>query len=217
MPDPIGWWAMEDDASPRVANDQGTGEVHGTLEGNPEWVEGHIGGALALDGVDDYVRMGQSSVHDLEEFSMAAWVLVRGPSPVAHPSILVKGQNYRLRLESTTTRPGAAFRDPDANEVNASGSITCGFDNEALPVDEWHHVAATYGLDDRTLRLWVDGAIACEITSTGGDGVPTTDPSVLYLGYWSGGEGAYFNGLLDDVRLYDVPLTEAQIQVLANM
>jgi hypothetical protein len=130
--------------------------------------------------------------------------------------VLDKGTNFRLRLDSTSTRPGAVFHDPDANEANEWGNVTCR-DEQTLPREQWHHIAATYGLDDRTLRVFVDGTLVCTQVTTGGDGHPELSNERLRLGFRNGSAGVWFNGTIDDVRLYDHPLTSDQIQTLADM
>ncbi len=81
---------------------------------------------------------------------------------------------------------------------------------EALPVNAWTHLAATF--DNRTLRLYVNGALAGELARPG---LIKASRGDLFLGTF-GGERARFEGLLDEVRLYDRPLAVAEIAALAR-
>ena len=75
-----------------------------------------------------------------------------------------------------------------------------------MPLDTWAHVAATY--DGATLRLYVDGSLVASVAATG---AISTSTGALRIGgnvLW----GEYFQGLIDEVRVYNRALTLSQIQ-----
>lgn len=72
-----------------------------------------------------------------------------------------------------------------------------------------HHVAGVY--DESTVRLYIDGALAVAPVPLTAPLRTDTDPPVL----WSG-TGAMTSGYLDDLRIYDVALTDAQIVTAMN-
>ncbi|NLH17877.1 MAG: LamG domain-containing protein [Phycisphaerae bacterium] len=79
----------------------------------------------------------------------------------------------------------------------------------------WHHIAGVY--DGSAMKMYVDGWLAGSIPASGEIGI-TQDP--LFLGTKSNTvtvAGDYFKGMLDDLRIYNYPLTEAQVQDLARM
>ena len=80
----------------------------------------------------------------------------------------------------------------------------------ASPVNAWTHVALTY--DGATLRLFVNGTQVATRATTGT--IQTTDNPL-----WIGGNspyGEYFHGLIDEVRVYNRALTQADIQADMN-
>ena len=80
----------------------------------------------------------------------------------------------------------------------------------ANPVNAWTHVALTY--DGATLRLFVNGTQVASRATTGA--IQTTDNPL-----WIGGNspyGEYFTGLIDEVRVYNRALTQAEIQTDMN-
>ncbi len=84
------------------------------------------------------------------------------------------------------------------------------FGPAALTINTWTHLAATY--DGATVRLYVNGT---QVASGARSGplAPSTHPLQI------GGDsiyGQYFAGLIDDVRVYNVALTAAQIQADMN-
>ncbi|UCG59148.1 MAG: PASTA domain-containing protein, partial [Phycisphaerales bacterium] len=102
--------------------------------------------------------------------------------------------------------------DKDGHDIRfeRGGSYpSCG--GIVLPEGEWSHVAATF--DGTTLIFYVDGA------ETGRDDFSfgaKTDATIT-LGCVEGGGWNGFNGALDDIRLYDYPLTLNEIKALAGI
>ncbi len=78
--------------------------------------------------------------------------------------------------------------------------------SSAIPANTWTHLAATY--DGATLRMYVNGVLASSTPRTGGI---NTSNGPLQIGGDSGG-GQYFAGTIDEVRVYDIALTAAEIQ-----
>jgi hypothetical protein len=77
----------------------------------------------------------------------------------------------------------------------------------------WHHIAATY--DGNTMKMFVDGWLAGSLDAVGKIGI-TTD--ALFLGTKNSAvtvAGDYFKGMLEDLRIYNFPLSDTAIQALA--
>jgi len=81
---------------------------------------------------------------------------------------------------------------------------------------QWHHVAAVL-VDDGSpsvneIRLYVDG-FPQTVTSSSTQAINTAANQNVQMGSVSSGtaQGSFFSGLLDEVRIYDVPLTGEQI------
>jgi hypothetical protein len=106
-----------------------------------------------------------------------------------------------LYANQDATRPlGQVFI---GSERNAVGSA-------ALALNAWSHLAATY--DGSNLRLYVNGALVSTAAVTGSMAAST---GVLRLGgnsVWS----EWYAGLIDEVRVYNRALTQAQIQTDMN-
>src|SRR5207248_6908965 len=76
----------------------------------------------------------------------------------------------------------------------------------AIPTASWSHLAATY--DGTTERLYVNGA---QVASLAISGTISTSSSPLKIGgnaIW----GEWFDGLIDEVRIYNRPLSAIEIQ-----
>lgn len=108
--------------------------------------------------------------------------------------------------------------------VKSAGS--CGGDAAALSSNSttlndgnWHHFATVVTTDtvtsgNNTITLYIDGVLDQGTISRNGSGYGAVAQN-LRIGYTEGG-GGYFNGSIDEVRIYNTALTAAQIQALYN-
>ncbi len=191
-----------DEGSGSTANDS-AGSADGVLHG-PAWDSGQLNGALRFDGVDDYVDLGDIDmngsaltiafwfraddfgVHDARLISKAT-----GVSEQDHDWMVstLNGSQLRFRLKTN----GAT-----ATLVSASGAITTG---------QWYHIAAVY--DGSQMRLYKNGVQAAGQSKSG---TITNGNAHVALGNQPAGAGARaFDGLLDEVCLYDQALSAAEI------
>ena len=110
--------------------------------------------------------------------------------------------NYYLEATSTNARAAGGGRRSSAA---ATPMPTVGAD--ALALNTWTYLAVTY--DGATLRLYVNGTQVAPRRRARARSRTSTNPLQI------GGDsiyGQYFNGLIDEVRVYNVALTAAQIQ-----
>lgn len=162
---------------------------------------GQARSAFAFDGVDDVIVIPHTENLDVGRsgrgYSVSLWV--RGQDPV-RSRILQKWDE-----QNRTPYPFSVRAEPN----NLNGVI---YDaGQLFPVvapepwdGRWHHVALVVDAADETARLLLDGAL----TSTHALALagPTSNTSALYIG---GGAGVdrYFRGEIDDIRIFDRPLT----------
>jgi chitodextrinase len=192
-------YGFEEGAGTTVADSSGSGNGGTVL--NTTWTtSGKFGNALVFNGTNARVNVADSpSLHLTAGMTLEAWVK---PNTItnAWKDVIYKG-NDNYYLEGTSGNGGlpaggGTFGGANANAYAAS----------ALPINTWSHLALTY--DGATLRLYVNGTQA---GSTARTGAIATSTNPLQIG----GDsifGQYFNGSIDEVRLYDGPLSLAQIQ-----
>jgi hypothetical protein len=83
-------------------------------------------------------------------------------------------------------------------------------DAGAITAGKWHHVAATYGFGE--MRIYVNGKLEGRKRVTGR---PRASDDPLLIGRYGAGDDAYFvRGTMDDVRIYNVPLTPSELTTL---
>ncbi|MGB6834128.1 MAG: IPT/TIG domain-containing protein [Candidatus Acidiferrum sp.] len=169
---------------------------------NATWsASGKYGGALSFNGTNAQVVINDAaSLHLTTAVTLEAWV---NPSsaPTNWQDVIYKAiDNYYLEAGSTNgDKPGAGVLLTSSAEPLAYGSAQ-------LAASTWTHLAMTY--DGTTLKMYVNGVLA---TSTAQTGTITTSTDALQIG----GDttyGQFFKGLIDEVRVYNVALTQTQIQ-----
>ena len=202
----IGFWTLDQTSGTTAYDASGNGN-DGTLMGDPKWTVGKIGGALELDGTEDYVDCGNGDVLNItQQVTLAAWV--KADSDFAYPDwsgIIMRGgpniDTFALYYNGPGQQVGfkTTGTNPEWMAVAAAGL----FD------DEWHHVAATY--DGAKKIIYLDGEQIGTMDSTGsietstgrlllGAGRDVIPPTHLLV------------GLLDDARIYDGALSQVEIQ-----
>jgi hypothetical protein len=166
---------------------------------------GKFGSALNFDGVNDIVNINHSSSLNLTNaFTVEAWVR---PSNIGGwRSILMKeisgNQSFSLYASDGPNSPAATYANVKT-EVSARGGGN-------LPVDTWTHVAGTYG--GGSLKLYINGSLVNTRSLTGNLKTSTNPMRIGGNTIWS---DEYFAGQIDEVRVYNRTLTQAEIQ--ANM
>lgn len=177
----------------------------GTLNGGPEWItcEG-ADSALELNGYE-FVDLGSDStiLDNAEAFSISVWVKPNQVPFASHEGIVGFGDSSRrspwIWGKSGTSKLRAAFY----NEVGTvDGSLESTND---LQADTWTHVTVTW--DGSTCRLYLNGNQEDFAGTTGTSLVDSN--GIKYIGYTSGLN--YWNGLLDDLRVYNRALSDIEV------
>jgi hypothetical protein len=155
---------------------------------------------LSFNGTTARVNINDSaSLHLTTALTLEAWV---NPSsaPTGWQDVIYKASdNYFMEAASTNgNEPGAG--------VSVAGSEPIIFGASQLTANAWTHLAVTY--DAATLKLYVNGILT---NSTAQSGTVVTSTNPLQIGSDSL-YGQFFKGLIDEVRIYNVALTQAQIQ-----
>ena len=197
-PSLVGWWKLDADSGTVAVDWSGNGN-HGTLQGDPQWVPGQVGGALAFDGSGDYVDCGDSpSLTITGDITVMCWIKVAAFTKTWE-TILGKGDDsYRMSRGPS---------DGDSIHFGASGTGTNLDANTEVTTDTWRHVAAVY--DGTNKIVYIDGAEDARLASTG----PIDTSSYnLFIGANSQQVGRNLTGLVDDVRIYNRVLTLDEIK-----
>jgi hypothetical protein len=198
----VGWWKF-DETEGTTAKDSSGNNRNGTLIGNAKWAQGKIGGAVELDGKSSFVQITDKSAFNIAgQITIACWANIRSLS-AEYPAIVTKGDgSWRLSLSQNQRKFHASVND--WQKVTADGSTE-------VAANEWHHVAAVYNNEE--MRIYVDGKLDAAKPWKGG--IAVNDFDVL-IGENAERKGRFFDGLIDDVRMYNYALKESDIMALYN-
>jgi fibronectin type 3 domain-containing protein len=192
--------------------DEGTGTTVGDSSGNGNtgtisnatWTTaGKYGAALSFNGTNARVNVPNSTSLQLTSgMTLEAWVNPANVSSVWRDVIYKGNDNYYLE--------GTSANGPPAGGGTFGGAGADAFGSSVLPVNSWSHLAVTY--DNTALRLYVNGILVGSQAETGAIATSTNQLQI-------GGDGVYgqfFNGMIDDVRIYNSAISAAQIQADMN-
>ncbi len=193
-------WRFNEGTGDTVEDASGNGNT-GTIE-DAQWVGGKDGAALQFDGQTARVVVEDSpSLHsETGDITIAAWIKVASdPTTWGNAGPMVFKQDaYQWNVNSN----GALWFGIWGARLESIGTY-----NFAEHVEEWHHATLTFEGATQLAKIYVDGEL--NIQGTVSEAVdPTTE--VLYIGF-KGDGGTYFDGTIDDVRIYDQVLTEGEI------
>lgn len=215
-PNLVAYWKF-DEGTGTIAYDS-AGTNHGTLVNGPIWTTGQIDAALSFDGVDDYVDVGDPPDGSLDfgandNFTISAWIICDNMQIINQ--IVNKRKGGGL---GGVWREGYIFR-VFKNKLylaieDTSGNRTAIRGNTEITSNQWYFVAAVRDSATDKLYLYVDGisdAMPVEDTTTGSlSGSKSFEIGhslgTILTGHW------YFDGIIDDVRLYNRALSAEEIQ-----
>jgi len=209
----VGWWKLDETTGTTAADSSGNGN-DGTLinMGSSKWTTGAVGGALRFDGNNDYVSLPIGSIiNSLTNCTIAEWVNWDGGSSWQRIWDFGSSESVNMFLtvnNGDTGTPRFAITISgwtDEDQVTAPDVLTGG----------WHHIAVTIDADNSVHSLYIDGELVDENTSlryTPSDLGSTTRNR---LGRSQYSADPYFDGTLDDVRIYDRALSDEEITQLA--
>lgn len=165
--------------------------------------------SIDFDGVDDYLSR-DAFIDGMSDVTLMAWIKTDSGNAT---NMVIAGEDIgcKLWLENGN-KPKFTIRTAGNSEV----SINCG----AINFDEWHHVTGTYTSATGVMSLFIDGAFmaSANVGSTGAVIENTEDSNGDFeIGRLSTDDVAnhlYFKGDIDEVRVFDVVLTDSQIEQL---
>ncbi len=192
----IGYWKL-DEATGTVAHDFSGSGLNGALSGVTLGQTGRVYNAMLFNGTNSYAAASSTGA---AVFSVSAWVKPNGTQTDGAGILSDSGgsdTNYRLVFNGgTTTLFGGIY----------SGAAWHNTPNSpALSTSSWSHVV--FAFDGSSLTLFVD---ATRIGSTTWSGTPGHGDA-LYLGRYS---TIYYNGYVDDVRIYNRALSATEVAQL---
>ena len=205
-----------DEGEGNVLHDDSGNSNDGTIYG-AKWVEGKYGKALSFDGINDYVEVPDDSDLDITNaITLEAWI-----NPAISPQeggapILAKGYGSGGEVYAVDTEFGNDLRFFIWNPLKVI-AYTCVVGNwfSSDKVNKWRYVTATYDTSKGVVKIYENGNIIKTCTNFPTSSMKTNDHIVSIGSRESSKTSGYdlnFNGIIDEVRIYNRALTEDEIK-----
>jgi hypothetical protein len=184
---------------------------HGSLHG-PAFVPGKVGMALSFDGKDDFVECAdQPGLNPSQALTICAWVRPQSWLKLAD------SQDYLLSKDDWSRGShGFVLRFAFGGQLDLTLGHAEGWagvkTETRVPLDQWVHVAAIY--DGRHEVVLLNGI---EQGSRTFDQQITASRFLLRIGRGAYAEQRRFHGLIDEVAMFDIALTAADIQAIYEL
>jgi glucose/arabinose dehydrogenase len=199
-----------DETSGTTAADATSHAIVGTLTNGPAWTTGQYGNAVNLDGVNDYVNLGNPTVLQVTgSLTLSGWINASA-FPVDDAAVVSKridGLGFQLDVTRDTGLRTIGFK-----LTNSTGGQMFRYGATTLQPNTWYHIAGVYDAATQSLHVYLngqldDGALQGTVTAT-----QQNSTANVTIGRRAGNTGYEFAGRIDDVRIYDRALAVTEIQ-----
>lgn len=191
---PVADWRFSE-SSGNTAYDSSVNGNNGTING-ATWSEG----GLSFDGVDDYVEVPHSSSLNISgsEITLEAWIKTNTlPSAAGERwQILGKADAYALQIADGGGGKARVWLGPLTTYVQT--------DSPEISTGLWYHLVGVY--DSSSVKIYINGVLKKEVSKTGNQ---ATSSNNLIIGARI--PGGYFNGIIDEARVYNRALSTGEI------
>ncbi len=206
----VGYWSMDDNAGNKVTDSSGNNNV-GTITG-ATWTTGKKGKALSFNGSDSVIDVGNpSNLVITGDVTVSAWINPNSLDPYYEKNIIVSGRRTETSqpytLEVSSSNLCISFQTDNVSNGFSGWVVKCA--STTIPLNQWSHIQVVRsGLN---LYFYKNGQLVGSDSYLAGT-IYTGNGVLIGKGYYGG--SMYFNGLIDDVRIYNRVLSATEIQAL---
>ena len=191
------------------ANDASSKGNNGTVNGAILTTDrfGNSNSAYEFDGSNDYIEIPTSSSLDLNyKFSVSVWFYQTDAATAGYRLIdkntagFPDGYGIDTRGDATgkTVRMYFKNQDPDANSLHSLNS--------------WNHIVITY--DSLEIKFYLNGQLENTVNIVGTDAPANNLPLLIGCGQNGTNRQNFFEGKIDDLRIYSRALSSAEVTML---
>jgi ferric-dicitrate binding protein FerR (iron transport regulator) len=200
IPDVVGWWRFEENSGDTSMDYSGLNNTATIPDKGVTWAEGRQGGGIRFTPGSSPVNCGNPPAFNSPAFSVSAWFKSDSAGEKFSESIFSKDTRTEVQY-ALCVQKGSKLR------VNL-GSTPPAFGSTFVTPGIWHHVVLTY--DGREVKLYLDKKLeAARVVN-----LALKDCGAPFLIGKRSFEQTPFAGVIDEVRIYSVALTQDQVNAL---
>jgi len=205
----VSWWKLDGNANDEIGGNNG--EINGDVDCE---VEGKSGMGCEFDGNSDYIEVADDASLNFGtgEFTLSAWVNTGGAiDQGSHWNAILEKGHFSGNPSDKLYGFFIPHTGGNANKIFfVVNDKTNTKSDSALDDNEWHHIV---GVRDSSggLSMYVDG-VQQSATATSGEDVD--DVTSLIIGGDNRVSARDFNGLIDEVVIFNRALTEEEVKSL---
>ncbi len=208
----VSYWNF-DEGSGNTAYDSSVNSNDGIIYG-ATYVDGVSGKSLSFDGIDDYVDFGSNSMNNLPQLTISCWINYNTNMGTGTPSAGELNNNCIIRKQTGTGNNrnyAVTLSDKKICFLFCDGvsKVYKLKSNTELNPDKWYHITVTRNGD--IAKVFINGVLD---NSGSYDFVPVSNPNPLNVA-WGDGEyysSRHFDGLIDEVKIYNKALSSSEIE-----
>ena len=173
---------------------------------------GNVSNLIDFDGIDDYIDFGNNHNYT-DELTIEAWILQENTASVG--TVVSKnnaksGNENGYSLELNNNYPRFIWYNSSGNAI---ADIISPY---PITNNKWYHIAVT--VDNNSVQLYIDGV---EVENDNTTSNPTTNTNNFIIGATYNSDTPtipknYFDGYIDEVRVWDVSLSPTQMHEMMN-
>lgn len=207
---PVGIWNLNE-TSGTVASDS-SGNLNSGAVNGAVWATGYKSNGLGFDGVNDFVDVGNKSnlQFGIGDFTASAWVKTDTISSDRFIFWYGDVGNDKPQWWVKLVSGNISFAIDGISNPGSNSVVT---NNAPVSVGQWTHV--TVIRKNQEIKIFINGTENNTGISSNIPDVTSTSNS-LTIGKDKNGTTRYWDGMIDEVRLYDRALSNAEVQAVYN-
>jgi hypothetical protein len=203
-------WKFDENAGASTADSSGHNNL-GTFHGGVTWdPSGRSGNAVALNGIDGYIDCGNGPTTNLtSDITFSAWVKMNSGAYDQKIGGNQDGNAGGYKLCIYNSKVEFEVRDP-SNVARLDRDVPGG---KILVMGSWYHVVGVYDKSAHTIKTYVNGKFDRQLTGLPDNALGSTTGNFV-MGREPWRDLYYFNGSIDDIRVFDRVLSDKEINAL---
>lgn len=191
------------------ANDESGNNNNGTVSGATLTSDrkGNANKAYLFDGTNDYIEINHSaSLNFNQQITISFWAKLETDAPYYYPYHMIEKHNCWGMGQRENEMGSTIFTSTNQFHIWSKEEYGVSFQ-----FNRFYHFVMTY--DGTKLNFYADGVLKA---TTPANGLIAQNTNKVFIGRYNFSGDYFFDGILDDIRIYNRALTQQEITALYN-